>query len=123
MNLGISEKFGFVDYERLTFPTTMRVDWVRVYQDPDAPNIGCDPPDFPTKAYIDEYVISLGGVKICAHADMLACTGTLRRIPIRTSPRGLMTTSSLCPRTNSKAIADVVACSECTLCCVQISLC
>ncbi|KAI0801193.1 glycoside hydrolase family 16 protein [Fomes fomentarius] len=56
VNLGISEKFGFVDFERLTFPTTMRVDWVRVYQDPDAPNIGCDPPDFPTKAYIEEYI-------------------------------------------------------------------
>ncbi|KAI0737554.1 beta-glucan synthesis-associated protein [Daedaleopsis nitida] len=55
MNLGISEAFGLVDFEHLTFPATMRIDWVRVYQDPDAPNIGCDPPDFPTQAYIDTY--------------------------------------------------------------------
>ncbi|KAI0756923.1 glycoside hydrolase family 16 protein [Daedaleopsis nitida] len=56
VNLGISEKFGFVDYEHLTFPTKIRVDWIRVYQDPDALNVGCDPPDFPTKAYIEEYM-------------------------------------------------------------------
>ena len=56
MNLGISDKFGFVDYDHLTFPSTMRVDWIRVYQDPQNKNIGCDPPDFPTAAYIETYV-------------------------------------------------------------------
>ena len=55
MNLGISEGFGGISPD-LTFPATMCVDWIRVYQDPDAKNIGCDPPDFPTKAYIDECV-------------------------------------------------------------------
>ena len=54
MNLGISEAFGFVDYDNLKFPATMRVDWIRVYQDPDRKNIGCDPEDFPTAAYINE---------------------------------------------------------------------
>ncbi|KAI0698410.1 glycoside hydrolase family 16 protein [Cerioporus squamosus] len=54
-NLGMSTNFGFVDIEHLVFPTTMKVDWIRVYQDPDAINIGCDPDDFPTKAYIEEY--------------------------------------------------------------------
>ena len=58
MNLGLSENFGFVDYENLVFPAHMKVDWVRVYQDPNNINIGCDPPDFPTKAYIEEYVLS-----------------------------------------------------------------
>ncbi|KAI0724623.1 glycoside hydrolase family 16 protein [Cerioporus squamosus] len=55
MNLGISENFGAVDYDNLVFPTAMRVDWIRVYQDPDAVNIGCDPENFPTKAYIETY--------------------------------------------------------------------
>lgn len=55
-NLGMSTNFGFVDLEHLTFPTIMKVDWIRVYQDPDNINIGCDPPDFPTKAYIDNYI-------------------------------------------------------------------
>ena len=54
MNLGMSENFGVVDLEHLTFPTTMRVDWIRVYQPKDAINIGCDPKDFPTEAYINQ---------------------------------------------------------------------
>lgn len=56
MNLGISESFGAVQYDELTFPSTMRVDYVRVYQDPNAVNIGCDPPGFPTAAYIEQCV-------------------------------------------------------------------
>ena len=59
VNLGISEGFGFVDVEHLTFPTVMKVDWVRVYQDPNAINIGCDPEDFPTMDYIKTYVFLL----------------------------------------------------------------
>jgi len=55
-NLGLSEQFGFVDLEHLTFPATMSVDYVRVYQDPDNINYGCDPADFPTQAYINEYI-------------------------------------------------------------------
>ena len=58
MNLGISESFGAVQYDQLTFPSTMRVDYVRVYQDPHAVNVGCDPSDFPTAAYIEQYVSS-----------------------------------------------------------------
>ena len=54
MNLGISKKFGAVDFEHLRFPSTMRVDYIRVYQDPNAINVGCDPADFPTAAYIKE---------------------------------------------------------------------
>ncbi|KAF8140892.1 glycoside hydrolase family 16 protein [Mycena galopus ATCC 62051] len=54
-NLGMSTAFGYVDLEHLTFPATMRIDWVRVYQHPDSINIGCDPPDFPTQAYINAY--------------------------------------------------------------------
>ncbi|KAF7327601.1 GH16 domain-containing protein [Mycena kentingensis (nom. inval.)] len=52
---GISRAFGFVDFERLTFPAEMRVDWVRVYQHPDRINIGCDPPERPTASYINTY--------------------------------------------------------------------
>ncbi|EPT03887.1 hypothetical protein FOMPIDRAFT_120852 [Fomitopsis schrenkii] len=55
MNLGMSENFGFVDVDHLPFPSTMRVDYVRVYQDPSNKNWGCDPDDFPTAAYINKY--------------------------------------------------------------------
>ncbi|CAL1705276.1 unnamed protein product [Somion occarium] len=55
-NLGMSTNFGDVDLGHLHFPATMKVDWIRVYQDPDAINIGCDPPNFPTAAYIEGYI-------------------------------------------------------------------
>ncbi|KAK7032976.1 GH16 domain-containing protein [Favolaschia claudopus] len=54
-NLGISHAFGFVDFEHLVFPSIMRIDWIRVYQHPDRINIGCDPPEKPTSAYINTY--------------------------------------------------------------------
>ncbi|THH34124.1 hypothetical protein EUX98_g167 [Antrodiella citrinella] len=56
MNLGMSTNFGPVDLEHLPFPVTMKVDYVRVYQDPDQINYGCDPKDFPTEAYINQYI-------------------------------------------------------------------
>jgi len=34
----------------------MSIDYIRVYQRKDKINIGCDPADFPTKAYIDTCV-------------------------------------------------------------------
>ena len=43
MNLGLSEKFGVVDYDKLIYPAIMTVDYIRVYQDPDLPNVTCDP--------------------------------------------------------------------------------
>ena len=54
-NLGLSMNFADVDLTKLTFPTTMSIDYIRVYQPKDAVNIGCDPPDFPTAQYIETY--------------------------------------------------------------------
>ena len=56
INLGMSSNFGFVDVEHLPFPVTMSVDWIRVYQPVDSINYTCDPPDFPTQAYINTYI-------------------------------------------------------------------
>jgi hypothetical protein len=53
INLGMSENFGTVDLEHLTFPNHLRVDYVRVYQPMYKVNIGCSPTDFPTESYID----------------------------------------------------------------------
>ncbi|TDL27014.1 glycoside hydrolase family 16 protein, partial [Rickenella mellea] len=55
-NLGFSPNFGAIDYDALQFPTSMLVDYIRVYQPKDAHNIGCDPTDFPTRAYIETYL-------------------------------------------------------------------
>ncbi|KAF8128084.1 glycoside hydrolase family 16 protein [Mycena galopus ATCC 62051] len=54
-NLGISPAFGAINFEHLVFPSIMRLDWVRVYQDPNSINIGFDPPDYPTQEYINTY--------------------------------------------------------------------
>lgn len=54
-NLGLSLGFGVVDFQDLIFPSTMSVDYIRVYQPANAINIGCDPKDFPTEAYISTY--------------------------------------------------------------------
>jgi len=55
INLGISPNFGAIDFEHLTFPTTMSVDYVRVYQRPEDVNTGCDPEGFPTQSYINQF--------------------------------------------------------------------
>ncbi|KAF8891507.1 glycoside hydrolase family 16 protein [Mucidula mucida] len=55
-NLGMSLNFGSVDLENLVFPTTMSIDYVRVYQKKGEINVGCDPDEFPTQAYIEEYI-------------------------------------------------------------------
>ncbi|KAF9056760.1 glycoside hydrolase family 16 protein [Rhodocollybia butyracea] len=52
----VSENFAVVDFEHLTFPNHLRVDYIRVYQDPQNINIGCDPEDFPTADYINTYL-------------------------------------------------------------------
>jgi len=54
-NLGMSTNFGTVDLDHLQFPTTLSVDWIRVYQPKDQLNVGCDPPNFPTAQYIETY--------------------------------------------------------------------
>ena len=52
----MSTNFGPVDLDHLTFPAHMRVDYIRVYQPTNAINIGCDPKDYPTEAYINKWV-------------------------------------------------------------------
>ncbi|KAF4619651.1 hypothetical protein D9613_005269 [Agrocybe pediades] len=56
INLGMSKNFGAIDFEHLNFPTTLKVDYVRVYQDMNHINIGCDPKAFPTMEYINNNI-------------------------------------------------------------------
>ncbi|TFY54535.1 hypothetical protein EVJ58_g8808 [Rhodofomes roseus] len=55
MNLGMSYSFTQVDLANIPFPVHLRVDYIRVYQPSDSINVGCDPVDFPTAAYINKY--------------------------------------------------------------------
>ncbi|EGW31664.1 uncharacterized protein SPAPADRAFT_140433 [Spathaspora passalidarum NRRL Y-27907] len=56
MNLGISNNWAYINWPALTFPSTMRIDYVRVYQPEDQVNIGCDPPGYPTFDYIEQHL-------------------------------------------------------------------
>lgn len=55
MNLGISTSFGKISPD-LVFPTTMKIDYVRIYQDPNNRQVGCNPSSHPTEAYINTYI-------------------------------------------------------------------
>lgn len=55
-NLGFSTNFGGIDFESIQLPATMLIDYIRVYQPANAKNIGCDPLEFPTAAYINTYM-------------------------------------------------------------------
>lgn len=57
VNFGMSNSFAFVDHANLAplFPATMRVDYVRIYQDEDEEMVTCDPPGYPTTEYIKKH--------------------------------------------------------------------
>jgi len=53
-NLGMSPSFQKIS-PNIQVPAKMRIDYIRVYQDPDNINVGCDPQGFPTMEYIEQY--------------------------------------------------------------------
>ena len=56
-NLGFSPNFGGIDFDKVTFPAKMKIDYIRVYQPSNARNVGCDPKSAPTMTYIETYVV------------------------------------------------------------------
>ncbi|KAI8050410.1 beta-glucan synthesis-associated [Syncephalis plumigaleata] len=55
MNLAMSTGFGEVDEKNAPIPSTMHVDYIRIYQHPDKIDVTCDPKDRPTAKYIKEH--------------------------------------------------------------------
>ncbi|WVQ73658.1 hypothetical protein IAR50_003238 [Cryptococcus sp. DSM 104548] len=72
LNFGISENFGAIHYVGLDplWPIDMEVDYVRVYQDPRKRNIGCDPADRPTAAYIAQFPEAYSDPNITVFKDV-----------------------------------------------------
>lgn len=56
MNLGLSNNWAYIDWAALNFPLHMRVDYIRVYQPPNAISMTCDPFDHPTTNYINSHI-------------------------------------------------------------------
>ena len=117
MNLGMSENFGFIDLEHLTFPTTMSVDYVRVYQPKGSINIGCDPEEYPTEAYINQYVPECFlRVEVNSFLDITGHTQT------PTSLLGRMILNSHSRRTVFWKCVEVYKCIRGLLCILAVSL-
>ncbi|TFK40642.1 glycoside hydrolase family 16 protein [Crucibulum laeve] len=56
-NLGMAFNFQAQDFKHLTFPSTMYIDYVRVYQRQGVKNgVTCDPPNMPTADYIEKHL-------------------------------------------------------------------
>lgn len=52
LNLGVSNNWAYIDWASIVFPSTMRIDYVRVYQPEGMNQVTCDPSDHPTYDYI-----------------------------------------------------------------------
>ncbi|PVH82698.1 glycoside hydrolase family 16 protein [Cadophora sp. DSE1049] len=55
LNLGISHSWSDIWMDDLKFPTTMHVDYVRIYQKPGQNSVSCDPEGYPTTDYISKH--------------------------------------------------------------------
>jgi beta-glucanase (GH16 family) len=52
LNLGMSNTWTSINWEKLVFPAVMRIDYVRIYQKKGEEMITCDPPGYETTEYI-----------------------------------------------------------------------
>ncbi|KAF9534461.1 glycoside hydrolase family 16 protein [Crepidotus variabilis] len=69
LNLGMGSSFQKADYKNLKFPTTMYVDYVRIYQRRGVKNgVTCDPPNYPTAAYIARHPQAYGNANLTTWA-------------------------------------------------------
>ncbi|KAF2258744.1 beta-glucan synthesis-associated [Lojkania enalia] len=57
VNFGMSNSFSMVNLTGIasTLPATMRIDYIRIYQDEGNELVTCDPPDYPTTDYIKKH--------------------------------------------------------------------
>lgn len=57
VNFGISNSFSAINWTGLAdlIPATMRVDYIRIYQDPDNVTVTCDPEGYETTEYIRKH--------------------------------------------------------------------
>jgi beta-glucan synthesis-associated protein KRE6 len=57
VNFGMSNGFAALNMTGLgtLLPATMRIDYIRIYQDEDNVSVTCDPPGYPTTDYINNH--------------------------------------------------------------------
>jgi beta-glucan synthesis-associated protein KRE6 len=56
-NFGMSNSFAFINLDGIAaqLPATMRIDYIRIYQDEGHEIMTCDPEDYPTTEYIKSH--------------------------------------------------------------------
>ncbi|KAI0084781.1 glycoside hydrolase family 16 protein [Irpex rosettiformis] len=70
MNLGMSPSFQKQDFKHLTFPVSMYIDYVRVYQRDDITDgVTCDPASRPTADYIKQHINAYTNPNLTTWAD------------------------------------------------------
>lgn len=59
INFGMSNGFAALNMTGLglLMPATMKIDYLRVYQDQNNPLVTCDPPGYPTTEYIQQHPV------------------------------------------------------------------
>lgn len=70
MNFGMAEGFSAVEIDKLNFPATMKIDYVRIYQPEDKINIGCNPQDYPTTEYINDHLDAYMNANVTQWEDL-----------------------------------------------------
>ena len=97
MNFGMSEGFAQLNFTGLgkSMPARMRFDYVRIYQDPNAQNLGCDPSGFPTADYINDHPEPYTNVNLTSwsktpydwpqNALKDGCSAAVGSVPIKSS--------------------------------------
>jgi beta-glucanase (GH16 family) len=57
INSGMSNSFAFINLDGITklLPATMRIDYLRIYQDEGSEIVTCDPENYPTTDYIRKH--------------------------------------------------------------------
>ncbi|KAI9736106.1 MAG: hypothetical protein M1818_006282 [Claussenomyces sp. TS43310] len=69
LNLGISNAWSYVNLAKLKFPTALRIDHVRIYQEEGMESITCDPPGYPTTEYIKNHPKAYQDVNLTSWAE------------------------------------------------------
>ncbi|KIY45188.1 glycoside hydrolase family 16 protein [Fistulina hepatica ATCC 64428] len=70
LNLGMAPSFEKQDFKHLQFPSTMYIDYVRIYQRDDVENgLTCDPTNRPTTQYIADHATAYNDANLTTWAD------------------------------------------------------
>ncbi|OMP85428.1 Beta-glucan synthesis-associated protein KRE6 [Diplodia seriata] len=74
INFGMSDSFSAINLTGIasTLPATMRIDYIRIYQDEDNELMTCDPPGYPTTDYIASHPEPYSNINLTRWYDSIS---------------------------------------------------